>query len=566
MRCVSALIAGGLMVVAMPAAPALAADIEAQSKIDSVTVFPSGAEVRRLARVKVPSGSHTLVVPDLPRDAVAASIRVQGKATGALDLGSVDSRRLDVPRGDPEASASARRQIEMEIERLGDERAAISAEIEALEAQKTFLSNLLQLPARPVAPNAGAGRNEDWESILRLVSKELEPINKSILTVGMRIRDIDRRVKDARGRLAAESPARVERTEVKIAVAAAQAVEAEIAISYQIGNAGWQPLYDARLMTGTKTTAPKLTIARRAIITQRTSEAWDAVLLSLSTTRPAAGTAAPVLQTLTVDFPPDRPAPVAAARPAAPPPAFRTLRSGKGASEEEASRKADQPVERADATAQRAQVEAGAFQAVYSILGRQTVANTGEPKRVLIDEIDETAALSVRAVPRRDQRAFLYAKLVVPKATPWLPGQVALFRDGTFVGNGRLPQLSPGQEHDIGFGSDDRVQVKAVSLEEKRGEVGIISTSRTDTRNYRLTIKSNHEQQISFAMLDQSPVSANQDIKIEVTTRPQPTRRDIEGQRGVLVWEDRLGPGEEKAIEFGYRVSWPASKSIVYSR
>ena len=50
----------------------------------------------------------------------------------------------------------------------------------------------------------------------------------------------------------------------------------------------------------------------------------------------------------------------------------------------------------------------------------------------------------MRAVPRIDERAFLYAKLTVPRATPWLPGQVALFRDGTFVGNGRVPQLGAG--------------------------------------------------------------------------------------------------------------------------
>jgi uncharacterized protein (TIGR02231 family) len=566
MRCVYGFVGGGLLGLVLSVLPVSAEDIEAPSKIDSVTVFPRGAEVRRVARVKVPAGSHTLVVPDLPRDAVAASIRVQGKATGGLELGSVDSRRLNVPRGDPEAGASIRRRIELEIDRLGDERSGISAEVEAAEAQKTYISNLLQLPTRPPVPVTGGGRSEDWESILRLVSKELEPINKSILAARVRIRDVDRRIKDARGRLAAESPARVQRTEVKIAVAAAQAVEAEISVRYQVGNAGWNPLYDARLTTGTKATAAKLTIARRAIVTQRTSETWADVLLSLSTTRPAAGTAAPELRTVTVDFPPDRPAPVAAARPAAPQSAFRTRGAAKIASEDEARRDAPAPAEFADATTQQAQIEASAFQAVYSILGRQSVGNNGEPKRVLIDEIDEAAVLSVRAVPRRDERAFLYAKLAVPKATPWLPGQVALFRDATFVGNGRFPQLSPGQEHEIGFGPDDRVQVKVASLEEKRGEVGIISTSRTDTRNYRLTIKSMHERPISFVIQDQAPVSGNQEIKVDITTRPQPSRRDIEGQRGVLAWDDRLNPGEEKAIEFGYRVTWPASKSVVYGR
>ena len=546
-----------------------AADIPASSAVDAVTVFPQGAEVSRIVKVRIPAGGHTIVIPDLPPQAQPPSIRVEAKASGRLTIGSIDSRRLSVPRGDQEAAAGARRRIEAEIEKLRDERALIAAEQQAAEAQRTFLTNLLQLPTRPAPPSTATAAGEDWGKVLGLVAKELAPVNKSILDAGIRTREVDRRIRDAEGRLRAEAPAAEERTEVKVEVAAAQPVEAEIVIRYQVAGASWTPVYDARLVTGSKATAPRIAITRRAMVQQRSGEAWDNVALALSTTRPAAGTAAPELRPVTVDYPPDRPpaAPAVGAMPAPQSSAAPLSRRGMADINEQSGRAdAAAKTAMAEAVPQQAQVEAGAFQAVYGILGRQSIAQTGEQRRVQIDETDLETALTVRAAPRVDERAFLYAKLTVPRVSPWLPGQVALFRDGTFVGNGRLPQLAPGQDHELGFGADDRVRVRSASIEEKRAESGLISSTKTETKGFRLTIRNLHERQIAFVLHDQIPVANNQEIKVELLAKPLPTKRDIEDRRGVLAWEDRLNPDEEKAVEIGYRVSWPAAKSIVYGR
>ena len=102
--------------VAATASLAGAADaVDVQSRIDAVTVFPSGAEVVRTARVKIPQGAGTLVFKDLPAEAVAQSIRVDGKSTGELEIGTVDVRRLFVPQHDGAQSENERKQIEKEI-------------------------------------------------------------------------------------------------------------------------------------------------------------------------------------------------------------------------------------------------------------------------------------------------------------------------------------------------------------------------------------------------------------------------------------------------------------------
>ena len=558
-----------LALLVLPAllSTAHAADVKGTSRIDAVTVFPSGAEITRVGKVTLEGGDHVILFTDLPARAIQSSIRVEGKATGSLEIGSVDSRRVFVPRTDDAIAATERKRVEDAIEKLKDDRATLQTAVQAAEMQKTLIGNLAQLPTRP-APANGAAPEPDWAQVFGLIGQRLAEAQKTILDTQIKVRVVDRQIKDLEGKLASLAPAQDERTEVKVFVNAGAALEAEMAIRYQVGGASWLPFYDARLATGTKAQAPKLQLVRRASIQQRTGESWDEVALALSTARPGAGTAAPELQPMTIDYEPDAPPPRPWRLPRwserrAP---CRARRPRRAVAEDGQSRAKAAAPEPQQAEERRAKVETQAFQAVYAIAGRVTVPTTGEAKRVQIDEAQLEPALGVRTVPKRDAKAFLYAKVTMARGTPILPGQVSLFRDGTFVGNGRLPLLSPGEEHELGFGVDDAVRVRHAIAEEKRAETGIISSSKTDTRSYRISIKNLHERAIPVTVIDQIPVSQNADIKIELLGKTAPTKRDMDDKRGLLAWDMELKPDEEKVVEFGYRVTWPSAKKITYGQ
>jgi len=284
----------------MIASAAEAAEIAATSRVGAVMVFPTGAEVTRLGSVKLDPGDHTIIFADLPARAVASSIRVEAKASGKLEIGSVDSRRLFVPRSDGANAASERKRIEDAIEKLRDEKGALEGAIKAAEAQRTLINNLAQLPTRPAPANAAAAE-PDWAQLFALIGQRSGEAQKTILDTQIKVRELDRQVKDLEGKLAAVAPMQDERTELKLFVNAESALEAEIAVHYQVTSASWIPFYEARLATGTKALVPKLQLVRRASIQQKSGESWDNVSLSLSTTRPGAGTAAPELKEMTID-------------------------------------------------------------------------------------------------------------------------------------------------------------------------------------------------------------------------------------------------------------------------
>ncbi len=563
----------GAIILGSLAGQAMGAEVPVASRIETVTVFPSGAEATRTARLSLEKGEHTLVISDLPAEVVPGSIRVDGKATAGLDIQSVDTRRRYIPRADQEALQAERKSIEDEIEKLRDERGLVQGQEDAAQTQKVLLQNLAEMPSHPQpqegqpAPGPQAIPNTDWQQVLSLIGTGMVDAQRSALDAEVKKRDLDRRIAELEKQLAALAPGRVEQTEVKVFVVAAAQLEADLTVRYQVSSASWAPRYDARLFTGSKTAPPSLELARRADIMQSTGESWKDVALLLSTTRPTANASAPIIDTVIVDYAPE-PRPVAAMSAARPAPYadYDGLADGRSRKLALGGNRGEAPVEAAPAleiAQQGAAAVVAPFQAVFTVPGRLTVPPTGETKRVFLQQDQIEPVLTVRTVPKVDPKAYLYAKLVLPKGAPLLPGDTALFRDGTFVGSGALPALSPGEDHELGFGADDQMRVRHAIVDEKRGETGLISSAKTDSRNYRITVKNMHERAVEIVVQDQIPVSQNDDIKVEYLG-PTPSKKDLDGKRGVIAFESKLGPEEERQIEFGYRVIWPGAKSVIY--
>ena len=550
----------------LPVKVTQSAEFKVESRVDAVTVFPRGAEVARVANVQLAQGAHVIILSDLPAEADLNSIRVEGKATGVLEVGAVDTRRIQVLHQDSEAQKSLRRQIENDIERESDHLDALKAEIEVMATQKRYIENLAALPTTGASYSGSsqARPKEDWVQLLALIGISLTNVNKSMLEHRIEMREVNRRIQDLRKKLAALAPRQVQRSEAKVNVIAREDLTADLVVRYQVSDARWQPFYDARLETGSRNVPSKLVLTRRASIVQRTGEKWQNATLALSTARPSGRSGAPELHPVTVDFldPP---------QPAAAPPNMemeKSIASDAVTLGNTRTMRAKVPARR-PAALRESEIEAdiGGYQALFKVPGRVTINNTGEARRVKIETISLEPSLLVRSVPKFDARGYLYARMTLPKGVaPILPGQAMLFRDKTFVGKGNMPQLAGGEQHELGFGVDDAIRVKYTKIAEYRGESGIISSSRTDQRKFKISIKNLHERPIAYSILDQRPESLNEDIKVELAGLTKPTEQNFEDRRGVVAWQGKLAPDQEYEIDFGYIVTWPADKKIRYGR
>ncbi|MGY3620928.1 uncharacterized protein (TIGR02231 family) [Bradyrhizobium sp. USDA 10063] len=539
-----------VLVTALAALPARAADVDASSTVDAVTVYPDGASVTRVITLDLPSGDSTLVARDFPLSLDPSSLRVEGEAGARLTIGSIDARQ---PRAAPPVNLP---ELDKRIEALRDERANLQGAIDAAKARRQFAARFAEAAPVGIGEKGEARPISEWRAAFAAVSEEIATADTAVREAERKQRDIDREIARLESDRAAKPPSKLE---VRIDLAAATATKATLRVTYSVRNARWAPIYDARLDTGAKDRKPSLELVRRAEITQSTGEDWSNVALGVSTVRIARGGSAPELNSLLVQYPqPPRPVPLSGAvsESARPAPMLRSAPAAKAADALDARERADE---------QQAVAEIGDFQATFKIPGRVSLGAGEGAKSLRIASSVIAPDLVIRAAPVADPTAFLEASFRQAEDAPLLPGRVAIYRDGIFIGRGKIAAAGKDEIVRLGFGADDKVKIERAVVRRNEGSAGlIVTTSKTDERSFKTSIRNGHDFPVRIAIEDQLPVSENEEIVVELLPQTTPpTATNLRDKRGVLQWTFDAKPGELKEINFGWRIRWPKDKGVV---
>ena len=538
-----------MLVTAFAAMPARAADLDANSAIDTVTVYPDGASVTRIINADLASGDTTLVAKDFPLTLDPSSLRVEGEAGAKLTIGAIDARP---PRAAPPVNLP---ELDKRIEALKDERANLQGTIAAAQARRKFAERFAEASPAGIGDKGEARPIAEWRAAFAAVAEEIAAADTAIRDAERKQRELDREIARLEADRSAKPPARLE---VRIDLAAAAATRATLRVTYSVRQARWAPLYDARLDTGAKDRKPALELVRRAEITQSTGEDWSNVALGVSTVRIARGGSAPELNSLIVQYP-QVPRPLGAgtvselARPAA---ALRSAQMAKAADALDQRDRADE---------QQAVAEVGDFQATFKIPGRVSVGASEGAKSLRIATAVIAPDLTIRSVPVLDPTAFLEASFRQAEDAPLLPGRVSIYRDGVFVGRGKIAAAGKDETVRLGFGADDKVKIERTVVRRNEGSAGlIVTTSKTDERAFKTSVRNGHDFPLRIAIEDQLPVSENEDIVVEMLpSSTPPTATNLRDRRGVLEWAYEAKAGEVRDINFAWRVRWPKDKGVV---
>jgi uncharacterized protein (TIGR02231 family) len=538
-----------VLLTALAAAPARADDLDAASAIDAVTVYPDGASVTRVIGLDLPSGDTTLVAKDFPLALDPSSLRVEGEAGAKLTIGAIDTRQ-------PRAAPVNLPELDKRIETLKDERANLQGTIAAATARREFAERFAQASPAGLGEKGEARPIAEWRAAFAAVEEEVAAAGTAIRDAERMQRNIDREIARLEQDRAAKPPSKLE---VRIDLAAAVATKATLRVTYVVRNARWAPLYDARLDTGAKDRKPALELVRRAEITQATGEDWSNVALAVSTVRTARGGNAPDLKSLVVQYPaaPRQAAAVGGLMDAAQPIARSAAPASESVIAEEAMRK--------KADEQQATADVGGFQVMFTIPGRISLGANQGAKSLRVSTATIVPELAVRSAPVLDPTAFLEASFKQTEDAPLLPGRVAIYRDGAFVGRGKMNAAGKDEMVRLGFGADDKVKIERSVVKRNEGSAGmIVTTSKTDERAFKTSVRNGHDVPIRIAIEDQLPVSENEEIQVEMlpSTTP-PTATNLRDKRGVLEWAFEAKPGEARDIAFAWRVRWPKDKGVV---
>ena len=541
-----------VVVAALAAAPVRAADVPASSAVDAVTVYPDGASVTRVITLDLPAGDHSAVLKDFPLTLDPSSLRVEGEAGAKLTIGAIDAKP---PRAAPPVNLP---ELDKRLEALKDQRADLQGAINSAAARRKFAERFAEASPAGIGDKGEARPIAEWRAAFAAVAEEVATADTAIRDAERKQRELDREIARLESDRAQKPPSKLE---VRIELAAATATKATLRVTYAVRNARWAPLYDARLDTGAKDGKPALELVRRAEITQNTGEDWSNVALAVSTVRTARGGKAPDLNSLIVQYPqPPRQFGAASASggmDAAKP----QLRSAPAP----ASRVAELMPSAAPAVEQQATAEVDGFQVTFKIPGRVSLGTSEGAKSLRVASATIAPDLAVRAVQVLDPTAFLEASFKQTEDAPLLPGRVAIYRDGVFVGRGQMAAAGKDETVRLGFGADDKIKIERTTVKRNEGSAGlIVTTSKTDERSFKTSVRNGHDFPIKIAIEDQLPVSENEDIQVEMLSSSMPpTTTNLRDKRGVLEWAFEAKAGEVRDIGFAWRVRWPKDKGIV---
>lgn len=481
------------------------------SPIHQVTLYPTLAKVERTIPVK--SGEQLVTLTGLAANFDINQLQYQSKNIEVNAVSHTDSA-LDKPAGNE--STKLRSNIDTIKKQISEKNAII----QAAELQNKFLGNVTvgsapqvrqQAYSAFVAMDTAKNEKEKLEQRLHELNQDLNAIGDSEF---------------------------YQRT-LKFYVNAPQ--QGEIAISYMVPHARWQPTYKAELNTQTK----QVKLTRMAMIAQKTGEDWNNVKLTLSTSTPQNSVQQINPQQWWVDYYKPEPHPVRAES---------VMAEGVYDQKETARMAAPLPQRNNGPSFPQFQSNDLNFSTEFRSETKASIPSSQQQIYLPISAEQYPAKLSVWIIPKQSAQATINAEIAKLDQN-WPSGTVKLYRDGDYVGQ-RNWNNSTDQALQMSFGVDEQVQVKVTDISDKK----IPTRNSSETIQKQLySIQNLHNYPITATIFESEPQSRNAQLTTKSTYSIAPTAKSWNDQPNINLWEINLEPKGNFKLEVQHQFKYPNS-------
>jgi uncharacterized protein (TIGR02231 family) len=497
-------------------------------KINKVKLYSDRAEVYRELKVQSSGNRTEITVGPFPDKLIQNSLRISPK-----DNSQVGNFQLERVFESTFTSQPIQKQNEL-VKSIQNILSTLKDDLSVYDDQIRFIEGIHQSDSQVTSKNSSGP--DFWNSALAFKASKGKTTREFRRKLNIQIQNEQERLKNEKKKLK-EMMAGSQKGHyiASLDINSSGASETNLSIVYQIRNAGWRPAYQLHA----NTTNNKTTLSYFAEIDQNTGEDWENISMELSTGQPARRTHPPELRPWVVDFP----KPVTLSR--------KRLRSAPMQSMEMAGA--------ADMMMEAKVVESGTSY-TFAIPDRQTISAGTRKFQALITKTTLASDLAYTAIPKLSKRVFLRAKLKNTSDFQWLPGQGGIYLDGSFVGNSWMKNTSPGEELELGLGTDDSIRVERKLVKKDDGGEGFFGQKERARYIFEITLENFKKQSVKLALKDQLPLPYHEDIKTNINQiEPQPDKTD---KQNFLTWNLTLAPAEKKTITLDFQIEYPKGKVI----
>jgi hypothetical protein len=544
----------------------------ADAPIRKVTVYPDRALVTRVAEVKLPAGEQSILIENLPEAVLDESFRVRASGVEGLILlgmGHKVDQHAESPR---QRVAELERQIE-QITKYQKQR--VTDRLEAFGQQKSLLLAVTKNSGTIISDQVSKGTIavSQWEQAYTFVGSKLTLVNDSIRSAQIKMDSIDNQLALLQSELTAirGSGSRATKS-VQVDLRLARTGPVVVALEYTVPGATWMPLYDARLQSDTGT----VVLNYNAEVRQHTGEDWNDVELTLSTATPSQGTDPggfkPWYLSVVDELSKSRPMQTVDAL-LGQVGGVQTNEQGqvliRGGRDNEVSYIVEgvpvgDPLGGTGNSGANLSLVLGSivgatdFVATFTTQRKESIPSGDKAIRTTVGQYTLPSSMQFISRPRNFEGVYRMASVTNQNDAPLMPGRVAIFVGGDFLGNAVISSLIvPGEEFKLPFGRDNAIKVDRKVIADKRTQTadkvkseGIIKIVMTNRSRLGRTID----------LEEPLPTSKDNRIKIVLgDILPRPLSQDESGKAN---WTFAMKPGDSVSVSIPYRIEYAAGLRI----
>lgn len=509
------------------------------SRITEVTVYPDRALIKKVARIDLKPGSHTVVLAPLPAALIDSTVQIGGRGTAAVSVLSV----LVSSKPVIEAPNEKIKELKAKIQALVDEDEAHQDNLNALKAKKKFVSNIVKAYQKSISEDiaGGIGGSAVLKTIHDFIGGSLNDIMAKGISIRIERRRVEREIRALRKELnKIKSPGRDVVKQVAVELDVSKPGKFVLELTYVQPGASWKPSYEFRadIKNG------KLSIKTFGSIIQKTGEDWKNVKLTLSTARPSIGGVMPELQPWQLDFLYGKKKRK-----------FKIPLPGMVAHKE--------MMKNGDVMDYEVAAVEDAGTAVNYVLERPTtIPSDGEPHKSPVTFDVLSATFIYAASPRLIEYAYLQAKIENTTDHPFSPGRASVFIGDDFVGNTDIGLLNPGQKTELSLGVDEGIVVKRKLKSKRTRDKSLFGKTLIDY-SYEITAENYKPAAIKLVLREQLPVPVHKEIEVELEEGfSTPALKEEFKKSGIYLWEINLKPRQKFSLKYSYTVKYPSGREL----
>ena len=188
-----------------------------------------------------------------------------------------------------------------------------------------------------------------------------------------------------------------------------------------------------------------------------------------------------------------------------------------------------------------------------------SIKSDNAEKTVAVEAYTLPAMYEYIAIPKKQPTAFLTAKVNDWESLNLLPGETNLFLDDSYVGKSELNLNTVEDTLSFSLGKDEGINIERKQIESFR-EKNFFGNKVSETKGWDITVRNAKSTAVTITIIDQVPVSTNEDIEIDIKER---SGAAYDKSTGKLKWQITLEPAEAKTLRFIYETTYPSGKRLI---